>query len=163
MQELTIPMSQEMSQWARRLVWLNRDLWLELRNKRKLYGLWKRGQATYEDYRYVVKLCREKIRKAKTQLELNLATKVKENKYFYKYINSKRKDRESFHPLLDTEGKTVTKDQDKAEVLYALFASVPNSKTCCSSLDTQPLALVGREGEQNRPCVIHDDMVLDLL
>ena len=34
-----------------------------------------------------MKLCREKIRKAKAQLELNLATKVKENNnYFYKHI-----------------------------------------------------------------------------
>ena len=83
-----------MSWWARRPDWLNRDLWLELKNKREVYGLWKSGQATYDDYRYVVKLCREKIRKAKAQLELNLATKVKDNnKYFYKYINSKRRAR----------------------------------------------------------------------
>jgi len=46
-------------------------------------GLWKSGQATYDDYKYIVKLCWEKIRKAKAQLELNLAAKVKENnKYF---------------------------------------------------------------------------------
>ncbi len=47
-----------------------------------------------------MKLCREKIRKAKAQLEMNLATKVS-NKYFYKYINSKRRARENLHPLLD--------------------------------------------------------------
>ena len=56
------------------------DLWLELKSNRKVYGLWKSGQATYDDYRYVVKLCREKIRKTKAQLELNLITKVKDNK-----------------------------------------------------------------------------------
>ena len=55
------------------------DLWLDLKSQRKVCGLWKSGQATSEDYRYVVKLCREKIRKDKAQLELNLATKVKEN------------------------------------------------------------------------------------
>ena len=55
---------------------------------------------SYDDYRYVVKLCKKKIRKAKAQLELNLATKVKDNsKYFYKYINSKRRARENLHPL----------------------------------------------------------------
>ena len=64
------------------------EVWLKLKNKRKVYGLWKSGQATYDDYRHVVKLCREKIRKAKAQLELNLATKAKENsKCFYKHIN----------------------------------------------------------------------------
>ena len=109
-----------------------------------------RGQAT-SYYKYVVKLCREKIRTVKAQIELNLATQVKDNStYIYKYINSKRKDRESFHPLLDTEGKTVTKDQDKAEVLNAFFASVFKNETCYS-LETQPPALVDRDGEQNRP------------
>ena len=48
-----------------------------------------------------MKLCREKIRKAKVQLEPSSATKVKDNnKYFYKYINSKRGARENLHPLL---------------------------------------------------------------
>ena len=47
-----------------------------------------------------MKLCREKIRKAKAQLELSLATEAKVNsKYFYKHINSKRKARENLHPM----------------------------------------------------------------
>ena len=45
-QDLTISMSRKMSQQARRPSWLNRDLWLDLKNKRKVYGLWKSGQAT---------------------------------------------------------------------------------------------------------------------
>ena len=41
---------------------------------------------------------REKIRKAKAQLELNLAAVVKRNKKpFYKYINSKRRTKENIH------------------------------------------------------------------
>ena len=56
----------------------------------------------------------------------------------------------------------VTKDQDKAEVLSAFFASVFNSKTSCS-LGTQPFVLEDRDVEQNRPCIIHDEAILDLL
>ena len=50
-QELTIPKSRKTSRQARWLDWLNRDLQLDLKNKRKVYGLWKRGQATYDDYK----------------------------------------------------------------------------------------------------------------
>jgi len=31
------------------------------------------------------------------------------------------------------------------------------------SLGTQPLVLVDRDGEQNRPCMYHSEMVLELL
>ena len=48
---------------------------------------------------------------AKAELELTMAIKMKvNNKYFYKYINSKRKARENLHPLLGKEGNTMTKD-----------------------------------------------------
>jgi len=46
---------------------------------------------TQDEYRHLIRSCREEIRKAKAQLEFNLATVVRDNKKcFYKYINNKK-------------------------------------------------------------------------
>lgn len=50
----------------------------------------------YEEYRVVVCICRDGVRKAKAQLELNLAKDVKNNRTrFFRYIGQKRQVKES--------------------------------------------------------------------
>jgi len=48
-----------------RCTWMSKEL------------LWKEGQATWEEYRNVVRACRAATRKVKFHLELNLARDVK--------------------------------------------------------------------------------------
>ncbi|PKU38755.1 rna-directed dna polymerase from mobile element jockey-like [Limosa lapponica baueri] len=57
------------------------------------------------------------VRKAKAQLELNLARDVKNNKMgFYRYVSQKRKVKKSVPSLMNETGKLVTRDEEKAEV-----------------------------------------------
>ena len=55
---------------------MNRELFLRLQEKKRIYRLGKKGRATRKGCKEVVKMRREKIREAKAQLELNLAAGV---------------------------------------------------------------------------------------
>ena len=64
--------------------------------------MWKEGQATWEEYRNVVRACKDATRKAKAHLELNLARDARNNKKgFFNYISSKRKTRNNVGPMLN--------------------------------------------------------------
>ena len=56
-----------------------------------MYRKWKQGCVSWEKYRAVVRVCRDRVRKAKAQMELNLARDVKDNKKgFNRYIGRRR-------------------------------------------------------------------------
>ena len=150
-QEQAVSLSHKMSRCRRRPVWMNREIFLRLQEKKRIYLLWKKGRATQKEYKEVVKICREKIRQAKARLELNLAARVKGNeKLFYKYFNSKRRTRENLHSLLDEAGNVTTEDKEKADVLNAFFTSIFKSQT--SYPQVSPLSdLAVLAGEQTKP------------
>lgn len=57
---------------------------------------------------------------AEAQQDFNLDTNARDNKKcFHKYTYSKRRTKESLHPLLDVVGNITTKDEEDAEVLNA--------------------------------------------
>ena len=86
--------------------------------------------STWEEYRSVVRVCRDATRKAKAHLEMRLAKEIKDDKkVFFKYVNSKRKTRDNVGPLLNEGGVLVMGDAEKVEILNAFFASVFASRT----------------------------------
>lgn len=52
----------------------------KLEQKKKVYEVRKKGLATLEEYKNIVRACRDAVRKVKAHLELNLAREVKDNK-----------------------------------------------------------------------------------
>lgn len=78
---------------------LSRELSQEFREEKSMYHLWKKGQATQEVFKDVLRSCRKKkIREMKAQLELSLATSVQDNALMN--IN-KRRTKENLHSLLE--------------------------------------------------------------
>ena len=70
-------------------------------------------------------MCGDRIRKAKAQMELNLARDVKDNKKgFYRYIGRRRQAKDSVPPLIKGNEEQASSDIEKAEVLNECFASV---------------------------------------
>jgi len=124
-----IPLRKKSRKGGRRPAWMSKELLADLRWKRKFHGMWKEGQDTWEEYRNVVRACRDATRKAKVHLELNLTRDVKDNKKgFFKYISSKRKTRDNVGLLLNEAGVLVMEDAEKAELMNAFFASVFSAK-----------------------------------
>ena len=92
-----------------RQVWLNQDLLVKLKSKKKMYTQWEHEQVLWKDYKEAVRLHRDGVSKVKAQLDLNLARDAKKNKEgLYRYLNQKRKVQESIPHLMSDTGRLVT-------------------------------------------------------
>ena len=70
-----------------------------------MYREWKQGCIACEEYRGFIQRCRDGIRKAKAQMELNLARDMKNNKKgFYRYTGRRRQPKESVPSLINEMG-----------------------------------------------------------
>lgn len=84
-----------------------------------------KGQATWEECRNIIRVCKDAKRNAKVYLELNLARVVKDiKKGFFKSLIRKRKSRGNVGPLVNGMGALVVEDPEKMELLNTFFAPV---------------------------------------
>lgn len=108
---------------------------------------------------------REKIRRTKAKLGLNLATVVKDNEIsFYKYIGNKGTVKEILHPPLDAVLWMQHFDMARGNgwgTLFPFFPSVRNTRTSCPQATHIPKLEIC-DGELNEALIIHEEMVSDL-
>ncbi|KFW92656.1 hypothetical protein N336_07629, partial [Phalacrocorax carbo] len=124
-QELSVPRCKKSGKQGERPAWLSQDMLVKLKSKRELHRQWKQGQVSWEEYKDAAQLCRVGVRRAKARLELNLARDAENNKKgFYRYINQKRKVKESIPSPMHKNGGLVSTHEEKAEVLSNFSASV---------------------------------------
>ena len=143
LQELSIPSCNKSGKQGKRMAWLNRGLLIKLKSKNRMRRQWKQGQVPWEECKEVARLCRDGVRKAEAQFELNLERNAKKNKKcFYRYLNQKRKVQESISPLLSDTDKLETTGKEKVEVLD-IFALVFSDN--CSSQNSQMFGLAGED------------------
>ena len=139
---------------------MSKELLGEIRWKTKVHEKWKEGQATWEQYRNVVRACRDATRKAKVHLELNLARDVEDNKKgFFKYTSSKRKTKENVGPLLNEAGALVMEDAEKLELLNACVSSVFSAKA--NPHESQALEVIEEASRKDEPPLVEEDCVRD--
>ena len=123
--ELFIPKKKPKKK-SQRPPWLCNDLRKSIKKKYLAFKrfLESKNSWRYKEYIKVRNKVSKDVKKAKYDYESNIACKCKENpKAFWNHVNSERKCRETL-TALEQEGKLVTDDSGKAEVLNNFFSSV---------------------------------------
>lgn len=99
---------------------MNKELPLELGQKKKINDLYKRGLASQGDYRAVVHICRDKTRKVKAQLEL--ASVVSDNKKrLFQVRQQQEEPKENIRPTFCESGHLTSKADEKTEIFKAFL------------------------------------------
>ena len=89
---------------------------------KEMHRQWKQKQITWDEYGDATRLCRDDIRKAKGQLELDLARgERKDKKGSYRDTDQKRKVQESRPTLVSKTGRLVIMEKEKTEVFNNFF------------------------------------------
>ncbi|CAM4664948.1 unnamed protein product [Caretta caretta] len=106
--------------------WMSKHLREVIKKKQKAYREWKKGGISKESYLIEVRTCRDKVRQAKSQVQLDLAKGIKTNsKRFYNHIN-KKKTKKEVGSLNTEDGVEVKDNLGMAQYLNKYFASVFN-------------------------------------
>ncbi|KAM6036240.1 uncharacterized protein LJ206_001286 [Theristicus caerulescens] len=158
-QKQFIPYKRKGSKQSKRSPWLNHELLGLLKTKREAYQRWRSGRLSVENYKGIARVCKDAVRKAKAQLELELARDVKNHKKrFFRYVNCKQKQKENIGPLLNSRGESVTNNAEKAEVLNTFFTSV-----FTNTVGSQALGTKIQFDRNTDPPSVKEELVCELL
>ena len=107
--------------------WFNRTIGNKIKERDRKHKSMGLHPTSFERAEHK-KLCREVdklVRNAKIKEEKRIASASKENpKEFFAYVNSRKPIKNNISPLRNKEGKLVTVDKEKAEVMNKYFTSV---------------------------------------
>ena len=107
-------------------IWMTQEALEKIRAKNRAFKTYcnDRSVSNYNIYSRMRNQAKWECNKAKKNFEKKIAAESKKNpKGFYKYVNQNLKTRPSVADL-EVDGKTVTEDQAKAEILNEYFSSV---------------------------------------
>lgn len=120
--------------------------------KSRLYHVYKGSQIAWENYKDVLRSY-EEIRRAKTQLEFDLAAIVNDNKKVPINTLVAKGGSRRVSIVCEQQSTVMTQDEEKAKEINAFFASVFNIKTSCP-LDTHLPEMEIGDGEISEACTV---------
>ena len=108
-------------------LWLDKDARLAIQKKNKNWKKYKysRSPIAYQKYASSRQEWAKAIKHSKKSYEKKVASEVKNNnKSFWRYVNSKRKTKDTIGALTKPDDSETETNEDKADVLNTFFSSV---------------------------------------